>query len=348
MLNACLPFSLVVSYENLADNARLVYDRLQANQIPGIVGKLANPWFLGERENNYFAQTGIQHKVLKNVNEQPYIGPGKDLDRWMAPIDVYRKRQDGGLQVDVGDGKTIKFPESDYWKTTEIIDENAGDDIPAVAVQELKMHFDDAEVDTEPDEPQYDDQSDPDEPTENPDSTPSEAPTEEDTVNGKPICEGNQVWGDCVTGKLPNSGDFSGEYGPVCMKADGEEGSKPRVNEQELTKAATAYCQGLIDKRWLFKEGAPNPTPGVIKGVGENGADMVVSVMYYKAGCPEDKSKSELDFGNVSLETCVAYLSQSMSVTCSIGESWAKYNKDFTVMGGVLAMDCAMWTVYGQ
>jgi hypothetical protein len=50
----------------------------------------------------------------------------------------------------------------------------------------------------------------------------------------------------------------------------------------------------------------------------------------------------------MKLEECVTLLSQSFSVTCGIGESWANYNKDFQVMGGVLAKDCLMWTVYGQ
>ncbi|KAF5024513.1 hypothetical protein F66182_3453 [Fusarium sp. NRRL 66182] len=335
--------ALIVGYEGISDNARLVYDRVKANQLSGVVGKLSNPWFFGEKENNFFAQTGAGSR---NVNEQPYIGPPKDLDRFMAPIDVFRKRQDSELQVDVGGGQAIKFPESDFWKTTEVIDENANDEIPAVAVQEFKLDTSNPGVDTEPAQAEFDDDPVPeDEPSSD---NPSDLPIEEDTVNGKPVCQGNQVMGDCVAGKLPNRGDFAGQYGPVCIKADGEQGSKPRVNEQELNKAAATYCQNLIDKRWLFKEGAPTPSPMVVPGVAENGASMVLSIMYHKPGCPEDKSMSENYFGNMKLEDCMTFLSQSISVTCAIGESWANYNKDFQVMGGVLAKDCVMWTVYGQ
>ncbi|KAM0202422.1 hypothetical protein ACHAPA_006969 [Fusarium lateritium] len=335
--------ALIVGYEGISDNARLVYDRVKANQLSGVVGKLSNPWFLGEKENNFFAQTGAGSR---NVNEQPYTGTSKDLDRWMASVGVFRKRQDSELQVDVGDGQAIKFPESDFWKTTEIIDENANDEIAAVAVQEFKLDTSNPGADAEPAaQAEFDDSA----PEEDPSSdNPSDSPIEEDTINGKPVCDVNQVWGDCVTGKLPNRGDFAGQYGPVCMEADGEEGSKPRLNEQELNKAAATYCQNLIDKRWLFKEGAPTASPMVVPGVAENGAAMTLSIMYHKPGCPEDKSMSENDFGNMKVEDCVSFLSQSFSVTCNIGESWAKYNKDFQVMGGVLAKDCLMWSVYGQ
>ncbi|CAF3656802.1 unnamed protein product [Fusarium graminearum] len=335
--------ALIVGYEGISDNARLVYDRLKANQLSGVVGKLSNPWFFGEKENNFFAQTGAGSR---NVNEQPYTGPSKDLDRLIAPIDVFRKRQESELQVDVGNGQAIKFPESDFWKTTEVIDENPNDDIAAVAVQEFKLDTSNPGVDTEPAQAEFEDDSAPEE--EPSSDSPSDSPIEQDTVNGKPVCQGNQVFGDCVAGKLPNRGDFAGQYGPVCVKADGEQGSKPRLNEQELNKAAATYCQNLIDKRWLFKEGAPNPSPMVATGVAENGASMALSIMYHKPGCPEDKSMSENDFGNMKLEDCVTYLSQSFSVTCGIGATWANYNKDFQVMGGVLAKDCLMWTVYGQ
>ncbi|KAL6914851.1 hypothetical protein FSST1_012611 [Fusarium sambucinum] len=215
--------ALIIGYEGISDNARLVYDRVKANQLSGVVGKLSNPWFFGEKENNFFAQTGAGSR---NVNEQPYTGPSKDLDRLMAPIDVFRKRQESELQVDVGDGQAIKFSGSNFWKTTEVIDEDPNDGTAAVAVQEFKLNTSNPGVDTEPAHAEFDDDS----------------PIEEDTVNGNPVCQGNQVWDDCVAGKLPNRGDFAGQYGPVCMKADGEEGSKPRLNEQDLNKAVITYC----------------------------------------------------------------------------------------------------------
>lgn len=308
------------------------------------MGRLKNPWF-GDKENNYFAQTGAG---LRNVNGQPYIGPPKDLTELIVPPGVFRKRQDGELQVDFGDGQAIKFPESDFWKTTGIIDTNPNDEIPAVAVQEYKLDTSSSETDSEISQPDFEDDSPPDDsPTE--EEPQPDDPHEKDTINGKPICQGNQVWEDCATGQLPNSEDFSGQYGPVCMKADGTDGSKPRLSEQGLSKGASEYCQFLIDKKWLFKEGAPTPHPSVVDGVAENGAPMVLSIMYYKPGCPEDKSTSENFFGNMKLEDCVANLSQSISQVCGMKDpAWDKYNKDFTVMGGVYAKDCLLWTVYGQ
>ncbi|GKU09764.1 hypothetical protein FLAG1_06373 [Fusarium langsethiae] len=203
-----------------------------------------------------------------------------------SAIDVFRKRQDSELQVDVGDGQAIKFSESDFWKTTEIIDEGANDEIAAVAVQEFKLDTINLGVDAEPAQAEFEDDAVPKEDSSS--DNPSDSPIEEETVNSKPVCQGKQVTGDCVAGKLPNRGDFAGQYGPICMKADGEEGSRPRLNEQELNKAATTYCQGM------------------------------------------------------KLEDCVTLLSQSFSLTCDIGESWANYNNGLEVMSGVLAKDYLM------
>ncbi|RGP74128.1 hypothetical protein FSPOR_1823 [Fusarium sporotrichioides] len=248
--------------------------------VPDSDTRYHKPWFFDEKENKFFVQTGAGSR---NVNEQPYTGPSKDFDRLMAPIDVFRKRQDSELQVDVGDGQAIKFSESDFWKTTEIIDEGANDEIAAVAVQEFKLDTSNLGVDAEPAKAEFEDDAVPKEDSSS--DNPSDSPIEEETVNSKPVCQGKQVTGDCVAGKLPNRGDFAGQYGPICMKADGEEGSRPRLNEQELNKAATTYCQGM------------------------------------------------------KLEDCVTLLSQSFSLTCDIGESWANYNNGLQVMGGVLAKD---------
>ena len=167
-------------------------------------------------------------------------------------------------------------------------------------------------------------------------------------VNGKPICDGNQVQKDCAGGVLPHVDDFSGPQAPQCMKADGSPGSSPRLNAADSRNQASAYCKGLVDSRWLLKDGA-NPKPVVIPGKAEKGAFMVLAIMYYKGSCPNNKSKSEMDFGTLGVDTCVEYLSDTLAHQCVLDSSWgAAWNKDFEVMGGVWATDCALFSVLGQ
>jgi hypothetical protein len=320
----------IVGYEDLKDNAKLVYDRVYANAIPDIVGGLS------KGEKNLFAQTGIA-----NSGDHPYHGPGTD---WNPVIDPYgsgplknraRTKYRNSHAVD----KRIDSPDVDGYKTVKVEDEDPNDDKPAVVIQEETFQVDQSGGGTEVEKmPTITDDGD----------SGSEPSTDPPLVNGKPICDGNQVQKDCVGGVLPHVDDYSGPQAPTCMKADGSQGSSPRLNAAELRNQASEYCKGLVDSKWLLKEGA-NPKPAVLPGKAENGASMVLAVMYYKSSCPKDKSKSEMDFGALGVDKCVEYLSDTLAHLCLLDQSWgAAWNKDFEVMGGVWATDCAMFSVLGQ
>lgn len=325
--------AIIIGYESLNSNARLVYDRVYANAIPNIVGGLS------KGEKNVFAQTGIA-----NGGDHPYQGPGDDFNPLVDPYGpgFYRKRALTESRDSHAVEKRFNDAEIDGYKAVKVEDDEPNDDKPTLITQEQTFQVDEAGGGTEVEEmPIISDDQDT---GASEDTGPSTGPP---LVNGKPICDGNQVQHDCVGGVLPHVNDYSGPQAPTCMKADGSPGSSPRLNTDELRSQASAYCKKLVDSRWLLKEGA-NPNPAVLPGKAEKGASMVLAVMYNKGSCPKDKSKSEMDFGTLGVDKCVEYLSDTLSHACSMDSSWAAWNKDFEVMGGVWATDCAMFTVMGQ
>jgi hypothetical protein len=323
----------IVGYEDLKDNAKLVYDRVYANAIKDIVGGLSNG------EKNLFVQTGIA-----NSGDHPYYGPGTDYNPFIDPYGtILRRRATRKYRTSYTIDKRINNPDVDGYKTVKVDDESQTDNKPALVTQEETFQVDQAggtEVEAMPTITDGDEggNNEPDPPK----------PDDPSLVNGKPICDGNQVQKDCVGGVLPKVDDYSGPQAPTCMKADGSQGSTPRLNEAELRTQAAGYCKGLVDSKWLLKDGA-NPKPAVITNKAENGASMVLSIMYYKGSCPTDKSKSEMDFGALGIDKCVEYLAATLSQVCILDKSWgAAWNKDFEIMGGVWATDCAMFTALGQ
>ncbi|KAM7205939.1 Peptidase S8/S53 domain containing protein [Rhypophila sp. PSN 637] len=334
----------IVGYESISDDARLVYDRVRANQLPNIVNKLKNPWFFGEKEQNFFAQTGIKTVLLRQIANQPYIGPGHDasdlIDHAVDPLGIYYKLKPRLLslfrrrpQPQNDDNDEFKpRPLEPGYKNTEVTDPDPNDDtIGAVYSQEEITPLDTSAPEIQP---FTDDMAsfDADEP-----------PEEQPLINGKPICNGNQVQVDCVGGALPPVSDYSGMQGPVCAK------SGPRLNRDKLTMSATLYCRSLcLDDKVVLKEGGNTPQPAILAGEAENGGAMVLSVMYYKGSCPKDKSSSELDFGKMGVEKCVENLVGAVKQVCQQDRTWQGFNKDFEVLGGVWATGCGMFSVFGQ
>ncbi|RYP58291.1 hypothetical protein DL769_009027 [Monosporascus sp. CRB-8-3] len=319
----------IVGYEELRENAQLVYERLRNNALTGIVGNLHN-------ENNLFAQTGIM-----NSGDHPYYGPGAD---WNPVIDPYgmgpMASKRAGKDSHSGSAviRRIYAPDVEGYRTLGIQDEDPNDAEPALITQEETLELDEAEGGFDVDMPEIEDVMEGGEPGRDP-----------PMVGDKPICDGNQVQQDCVGGVLPPVDDYSGSQAPICMKADGSEGSYPRLNANALREAAAGYCKEVVDSRWLLKEGAPNPNPAVVAGAAEGGASMALSIMFHKGSCPEDQSTSEMDFGTLGIDKCVEYLSDTIGHLCVLDKSWGgAWNPDFEVMGGVWATDCAMFSVFGQ
>ncbi|KAM7183611.1 Peptidase S8/S53 domain containing protein [Rhypophila sp. PSN 637] len=247
----------IVGYEGplTADKStQFVYDRLLDNALKGVMPSLSTD------EKNVFAETGINvEKNNKEYQVQPYAGVNSDYTILADPYGsgIWRKRgspeaeQVGGYKTtkvengDPNDMKPLLFVQEKLWNEPEPL---AGDNnyMPTIA----------------------DDGSD--------DGGEDEKDKEENKNPGKPICEGNQIYQDCEGSKLPEVKDNSGPQQPVCMKADGSPGSPARLNEKILYKAVSGYCKELVDKKWLFKEGAPTPKAAILEGQAQNGKSMSV------------------------------------------------------------------------
>lgn len=313
---------LVVGYEGPLDdskNTQFVYDRLKNNALKDVLQDMASD------EVNAFAQTGINSpKDNGQERKQPYPGIPNDFFIFGDPygVQLWAKRESPEVE-EVG------------YKTTEVQNPDPNDVNPLLFVQEAL----DAEDEAQPGDDSY-----------QPEIT-GDVNEEDGDVGGgsgpaKPICQGNQIYEDCEGGKLPEIKDNSGPQQPVCMKADSTPGSPARLNEQKLLDAAAGYCKELVDKKWLFKEGAPTPRAPVLDGQAQNGKSMSLAALFHKGSCPPDKN--EMNMADVGYDKCVENLGRTLSTFCGLDESWGdKFVKDFEVLGGIFATDCVMYSAFG-
>ena len=180
-------------------------------------------------------------------------------------------------------------------------------------------------------------------------SSPTTSPTPATTTSkSTPTCAGNQVQGSCIAGTLPSSTPYSGYIGPSCLKADGSPNSSPRLNTKTAQDAAQAYCQSLVDKKIVLADGAANPAPDILKGKAENGGQMSLTVMYFKDSCPQDKSRSELDFAALGVDVCFQNLFTALQTGCEQDSTWDNYDPDWTFEGGVFGGDCGLFSISGE
>lgn len=173
------------------------------------------------------------------------------------------------------------------------------------------------------------------------------SPTTGSTPSPTP-CVGNQVQGSCVAATLPSATPFSGPETPVCSKADGSEGSLPRLNATVALEAASRYCQNLVDDKVILAKDGGSPKAGVEPGAAEGGADMALAVVFREEACPEDHSISEVDFGKLGPEGCFDLLYTQLEQACSQDSTWADYDPEWTFQGGVWAGQCGMFGIYSQ
>lgn len=166
---------------------------------------------------------------------------------------------------------------------------------------------------------------------------------------GTPTCVGNQVESNCIAATLPSATPFSGPQGPSCAAADGgQKGTSPRLNATVAQEAASQYCQNLIDAKIVLSESGTNPKPGTEIGKAENGADMVLTVMFDKTTCPVDQSASELDFAAIGLDACYDLLCMPVEEVCSQDSTWPTYDAEWSLEGGVYGDSCGLFALYGQ
>ena len=166
--------------------------------------------------------------------------------------------------------------------------------------------------------------------------------------SGSSTCTGNQVESSsCIADTLPSATPYSGSQGPSCDKADGTPGSNPRLNLTAAQNAASQYCQNLVDTNVVLINDTGDPKPGTEAGAAEGGADMALTVMYDVSSCPQDKSNSTLDFGTLGVDACFSYLFTALSEVCAEDSTWANYNPQWTLEGGIYATSCRLFAING-
>lgn len=159
-------------------------------------------------------------------------------------------------------------------------------------------------------------------------------------------CQGNQVEvSGCAAGSLPSSTPYSGVKTPSCVRADGDAGSQPRLNDSKAQAAAADYCSQLISKSVVLSAKNSDYAPYTEPGVAENGASMSLTVLFDVEACPTDKSKTTLDFKALGQTECYQNMYTAIAEVCAQDSTWKEYNKDFTLEGGVFENDCGLWAL---
>lgn len=159
-------------------------------------------------------------------------------------------------------------------------------------------------------------------------------------------CQGNQVEvSGCAAATLPSSTPYSGVKTPSCDCADGDAGSQPRLNDAKAQAAAANYCSQLIKSGVVLSATNSDYAPYTEPGAAENNAAMSLTVMYDVEACPQDKSIATVDFKKMGQAECYANMYTAISEVCAQDSTWAEYNKDFTLEGGVFENDCALWSM---
>ena len=161
-------------------------------------------------------------------------------------------------------------------------------------------------------------------------------------------CQGNQVLGNCTSSSYGNAANFTGEQSPSCFKANGSSDEiYYRLNTSIATTAANQYCTELVANHTVLQSGASQPEPYIVKGAGENGTDLMLSVLYDEAACPADKSNTTLDFSTYTEAACGYNLIVPFTTECVQDSTWGDYHKNYTLMGGVFMDACALWVAQG-
>jgi hypothetical protein len=176
-------------------------------------------------------------------------------------------------------------------------------------------------------------------------AVPSSVPSSTIAPSSTPTpCQGNQVEvSGCAAATYPSSTPYSGLKPPSCDRADGDPGTNPRLNDAKAQAAAADYCSQLISNGVVLSDTHSVYAPYTKPGAAENNAAMSLTVIYDVEACPEDMSMTTVDFTAMGQDNCYANMYTAIAQVCAQDATWAEYNADFTLEGGVFENDCALW-----
>ncbi|KAF4632520.1 hypothetical protein G7Y89_g5607 [Cudoniella acicularis] len=120
-----------------------------------------------------------------------------------------------------------------------------------------------------------------------------------------------------------------------------------RLNASIATDAANQYCTELVSNKTVLRSGNSGPEPYIVHQAGENGTDLILSVLYDEAACPTDHSNTTLDFSTFTSAACNFNFIYPFTLECVQDSTWGDYNANYTLMGGVFMDSCALWVVQG-
>ncbi|PSN68270.1 subtilisin-like protein [Corynespora cassiicola Philippines] len=315
-------FATFKGYEGHYDDARFAYKRLDDNALVNMLGGLKG-------SVNLLANTGI-NSPFKRFQDPYYM---EEYYGRMGPGPV------GAASKDQVDNTTTQAEKEDVPSASDAtLVQAKTDGPPLVSSFSVKGATATFTIDAAA-------------PTIDPDQI---VPVDMDdivtaTISGKPEmtatpCEGNQVQGDCVQANLGPASD-SGFKTPVCMKSIGKQASHKLMNKDAAKAAANKYCADLINGGIVLDASNTVLNPLSYDGA-VNGGKITALILFDKESCPP-KKEQKLDFKAMGLETCVTNLYATLAQFCGMDSNFQDYNKDFTLEGGSMGIDCAIWTMFG-
>ena len=171
--------------------------------------------------------------------------------------------------------------------------------------------------------------------------TPTPTPTPTPTSTN--YCNGNQITGSCVAGKVPAP---TGGLGCIRPKEFGGSSDALLYNTQSATNAIATYCSNLVSSKTVLNSGNTNVNPGIVPGA-EDGGNIALDVLYDGDYCLNTETPNEIDFGQMGQEGCEQAFG-GINTACGEDPTWSGYNADNSGFGGVAGQLCGLWSVYGQ
>lgn len=165
-------------------------------------------------------------------------------------------------------------------------------------------------------------------------------------------CKGNQIQGSCLAPTLSSQPAYGGTQGPACAKVTQPPASMGfqlvRMSVDKAESAVSTYCKALQDKKQILNKQSPEGIFRIFKNDADGGGNITVSVMFDDYFCPKDKSMSAVDFTKLSAAACKQNFFGYVKDGCSEDSSFQHFDSSLTLEGGMMGVECGLWSVYGQ
>ncbi|KAI9690172.1 MAG: Ankyrin-2 [Bathelium mastoideum] len=150
-------------------------------------------------------------------------------------------------------------------------------------------------------------------------------------------CSGNQIEGFCTMASFPSATPDSGATSLICYKVDDKSNDYLLFNATQAAKGAADYCANLVSSGVVLSATSSSPAAGSLPNAAEKGGFVSFAVVFDVYSCDPGTTNDDqkLDFKKMGQDQCYHYLYTSIATSCAKDDTWADYNPEYSVEGGM-------------